>query len=193
MAIDNGFRFTWDIRSVLESWRQKLSSPLTNDFDSVLARLSDRDRQLEDAFGAGRWLSYTPELTASVVNPTLGAGSTAIGRYTRFGRTIHGNARIQFGSGGGAAAGSGTYFISLPTGRDEQSPYDISAACGSGDIFDISPGERHIVVPRLTTTSTTTVVLSYHGTTGVVTAVAPFTWAAGDTISICFTYDGEDF
>ena len=194
MAVDNGFRFTWDIRNVLETWRSKLSgSPINNDFDSVVSRLADRDRQLEDVLGTGRWLSYTPALTASVVNPTLGTGNTAIGRYTRFGRTIIGNARLQFGSGGGAAAGTGTYEISLPTGRDIQSPYDISAACGSGDILDISAADRHIVVPRLTTTSTTTVVLSYHGTTGVVTAAAPFTWAAGDTISIQFIYDGETF
>jgi hypothetical protein len=189
MAVDNGFRYPFDIHTALEPWRKHLTDA---DFDGVVAMLADRDRRLEDLLGMGRWLSYTPVLTCPLgVNPTLGTGSTAIGRYTRFGRTIIGNARIQFGSGGGAAAGTGTYNISLPTGREVQSPYDISASCGSGDIIHISTADRHIVVPRLTTTSTTTVVLSYHGVTGVVTDAAPFVWAAGDTISIQFIYDGE--
>lgn len=193
MATDNGFRYPVDIHTALEPWRQKLGS----EFDSVVSRLSDRDRRLEDEFGAGRWLDYTPTITCpGGVNPYIGDSpdAVALGRYTRFGRTVHGNARIQFGVN--ATAGTGTYFISLPTPRNQQSPYSISAACGAGDIFDNSSTTRLLVVPRLATNSTTGVVLSYEagaGAAGVVTNAAPWTWADNDIISICFTYEGEQF
>lgn len=199
MAIDNGFRYPVDIRTALEPWRKHLSGLVAggSDFDTVVAMLADRDRRLEDDLGVGRWLDYTPVITCPLgTDPYIGDSpdAVALGRYTRFGRTIHGNARIQFGTN--ATAGSGTYFISLPTARNQQSPYSVSAACGAGDILDNSTTTRLIVVPRLATNSTTSVVLSYGGgagVAGVVTNSAPWTWADNDIISICFTYEGEQF
>ena len=48
------FRFPFDVRSTLESWRAKLSTPLGGgDFDGVIARLSDRDRAIEDYLSTG--------------------------------------------------------------------------------------------------------------------------------------------
>jgi len=63
---------------------------------------------------SGAWTTYTPVLTAAT-NPTLGTGSTVVGsRYT-----VDSNAKvtytfdIKFGTSG-AAAGSGSYNVSLP-------------------------------------------------------------------------------
>lgn len=47
------FRFPFDIQSTLEGWRDKLSSPVTGSYDSVVSRLSDRDRALEDHLNLG--------------------------------------------------------------------------------------------------------------------------------------------
>lgn len=66
----------------------------------------------------GDWLAWTPALTASVSNPTLGSGSAATGHYTRIGKTILARGSIQFGTSG-TAAGSGTYYVSLPVTADD--------------------------------------------------------------------------
>ncbi len=48
------FQFPWDIRTTLESWRSKLSSTTgAGDFESVMARMSDRDRAIEDHLNLG--------------------------------------------------------------------------------------------------------------------------------------------
>lgn len=183
----NEFNYQYDIQTTLAPWRESLGE----NFDHVVATLSDRDRYLGSQFGAGRWLTYVPVLTASVSNPTLGTGSFAEGQYTRFGRTVIGNARLQFGAGGGAAAGSGTYFVSLPFARQQQISYNVSPTCGSGVIIDSSASTTVLVVPTLTNSSTTSVILQFGGVSGIVSNAAPFTWAASDTISINFIYDGE--
>jgi hypothetical protein len=63
------FRYPFDIQTTLESWREKLSSPLTNNFDTVLARLSDRDRAIEDHLNLGLSqgrLAYSTSTAATV-------------------------------------------------------------------------------------------------------------------------------
>lgn len=59
------------------------------------------------------WLTYTPVLTAATTNPTLGTGSTQSGEYKIVGDLLFCRGYIAFGTSG-AAAGSGSYFISLP-------------------------------------------------------------------------------
>lgn len=61
------------------------------------------------------WNTYTPVLTASTTNPTLGTGSSATGewRYIDNGDWVIAQGRIAFGTSG-VVAGSGTYRISLP-------------------------------------------------------------------------------
>jgi len=196
-AVGNGFRYPFDVRAALEAWREKLGGPSVTSpgggtFEEGISRLIERDRALEDTLGTGRWLPYTPVLTATTADPTLGTGGVAEGTWTRFGRTVIGNARIQFGSGGGAAAGTGVYHVSLPTPRQVQTPISgPQPTCGGGEMWDSSLTTRYVICPTLTTASTTAVTILYSGTTGVVTSTAPFTWAAGDHISINFMYDGE--
>lgn len=82
--------------------------PIVQDSSTVAATLDD----IAALSGTPVWADYTPALTASSSNPTMGSGSVAVGRYVQDGETISGWARIVFGTG--MAAGSGTYRISLP-------------------------------------------------------------------------------
>lgn len=61
----------------------------------------------------GAWQTYTPVITGSVTNPTIGAGAAPVGRYTVIGKTCMVRAYVDLG-GAGFAAGSGNYSISVP-------------------------------------------------------------------------------
>ena len=63
------------------------------------------------AFGAGT--SWTPVLTGTTTNPTLGTGSSQTGTWFRMGRLVVAFGRVLFGTSG-AAAGSGNLNLSLP-------------------------------------------------------------------------------
>jgi hypothetical protein len=60
---------------------------------------------------AGRLISYTPEITGSTTDPTLGDG-TLTGHYTRIGNFV--NAWIYWLFGSTTDKGSGTYIFTLP-------------------------------------------------------------------------------
>jgi hypothetical protein len=72
-----------------------------------------RIRSLETIAQGTSWTTYTPQLTASTTNPTLGSGSVAQGRWQRAGRIIACQFYIKFGSSG-TAQGVGLYRVSLP-------------------------------------------------------------------------------
>lgn len=64
------------------------------------------------------WTSYTPALTATTTNPTLGS-STLTGRYRLLGpKTCQVGIRLVWNTGGGASAGSGEWKFSLPFAAD---------------------------------------------------------------------------
>lgn len=77
------------------------------------------------------WQAWTPALTASTTNPTLGSGSSAVGRYVQNGTTVIGWAHIAFGSSG-TNAGSGTYRVSLPVTPKTET---VEHVIGSGFIW----------------------------------------------------------
>lgn len=62
---------------------------------------------------ATAWTTYTPALTASTTDPTLGSGSTATGRWIQYGKIVFAAFYIKFGSSG-ANAGNGLYRVSMP-------------------------------------------------------------------------------
>jgi hypothetical protein len=128
--------------------------------------------------GGGSWLSYTPTLTASGTNPTLGTGSTVAGKYQQDGKTVFGWAKIVFGTTG-MAAGTGAYKVSLPS-----TVLDVATAIGSGFLVDVS-AYRFTPVSIIGTGS-----MVWAGTSDVVTNASPWTWAASDEIYIQFRYEG---
>lgn len=91
------------------------------------------------------WSAYSPALTASTTNPTMGA-STLVGRFKQIGKTVFFQLRLTIGSG--FAAGTGFYKFSLPVAANATSwaPEQVSMtglvqqgsnrrAC-IGDMFD---------------------------------------------------------
>ena len=130
------------------------------------------------------WESYTPALTATITNPTLGTGSTAQGAYTRINKLVIGMAYFAFGSSG-TNAGSGDYSVSLPITSVASSAlnrgftwlYDASAATGWAAVNQIS---------------TTTTLIMYKATGDATIAIGsanPFAWAANDQIRVQFIYE----
>jgi hypothetical protein len=131
----------------------------------------------------GPWSPYTPALTASTTNPTLGSGATTSGRYKVIasGLVIF-NARIVFGSSG-ALAGTGTYSVSLPVAANTS----VVTPNSNVALFDNSSSTRNIGV-LIIATSTTAQIWAHGGTSGVTNAV-PWTWAASDQINYAGVYE----
>lgn len=82
------------------------------------------------------YVAYTPVLTASTTNPTLGTGAVVTGSYCVIGDMVHYIAYIKFGTSG-VSAGSGEYYVSLPVSASTSgaSQYNL----GTGYILALSP------------------------------------------------------
>lgn len=130
------------------------------------------------------WETWTPALTASTTNPTLGTGSTATGRYGRIQKTVFGQLLVQFGTSG-VAQGSGFYFVSVPITAQASGP-----TVGSGYILDNSASLLRHVVAVLDTTSRMALWID-NSTNFAVSATNPFAggWAANDSMRIDFQYE----
>jgi hypothetical protein len=131
------------------------------------------------------WSSYTAALTASSSNPTLGSGSNTAGRYTRIGDLVVIQVEILFGSSG-AAAGSGTYSVSVPTGLDIASSVETDIIAGTAELLN-SGTRRHMCLARRS--AATTVSLMAESTGGTVTHASPFAWTNNDAIQLLLTYE----
>lgn len=131
---------------------------------------------------AGSYTAWTPTLTGSSSNPTLGSGGSATGRYTALGKHVSGYGTIQFGSSG-AAAGSGEYLIALPVTATATTPRTM----GSAVLYDASTGTFQTAVMYYS--STTVVRIAYTGTALTVSNSTPWTWAADDAIIFNLDYE----
>ena len=131
----------------------------------------------------GAWTSFTPSLTATTTNPTLGSAATQSGLYTQIGKVVIARYRVRFGTSG-AAAGSGTYEFSLPITAKE-----ANFVAGAGWLQDESAGARRLISAFLQ--STTALRLVYEAASGypAVTEAAPYAWAASDQFIFTVTYE----
>lgn len=135
----------------------------------------------------GAWTSWTPALTASTTNPTLGTGGSTSGKYVKIGRTVMGWGYIKFGTSG-QAAGSGTYLVSLPVAQAETDNNRIN-----GDA--LLRANATFTRAFLLWNGSTTCTLRYTsaaaaGTLVSTTNAAPAAWAAaGDDIRYSFRYE----
>ena len=95
------------------------------------------------------YVAYTPVLTASTTNPTLGTGGVATGSYCVIGDMVHYIAYIKFGTSGWSA-GSGEYYVSLPVSASTSgaSQYNL----GTGYYYD--GGHWHILIATRETATT---------------------------------------
>lgn len=132
----------------------------------------------------GAWTSYTPTLSASTTNPTLGTGSIRNGSFTQLGKVVIVNANVVFGTSG-TNAGSGTYRISLPiTAKTLTGGYHVGSAFGN----DTSANNGVNGVARVGSTSgydKAEMMLQ----DVLVTNSNPIAWGVSDILSITIIYE----
>ena len=132
----------------------------------------------------GAYTGWTPALTADSVNPSMGSGNTAAGRYLAIGKHVHAHGAVQFGSSG-VSAGTGNYLISLPVNARTPSSLDANLV-GHGYIFDSSTSTLRQVFVVYASASTASIRM-YDGTR--IAATAPWTWAASDALIFNYSYE----
>ena len=134
----------------------------------------------------GAWTSWTPALTASTTNPTLGTGSTTVGEYLQIGKLVFATFTIAFGSSG-VNAGSGDYRISLPIAANT----NARNLGGTLSINDNSTNIVRIACPLFYVNSTTISLRIDSTVTGgyTVTHAVPWAWAALDGLWGTITYE----
>lgn len=136
----------------------------------------------------GAYTSYTPVLTASVSNPTLGAGSSQTGSYTQIGKMVHYYGEINMG-GAGFSAGSVFYRISLPVAAKT-----LSAIAGNALCFDSSANAYAMPLAGISSASTSQLRFPFpdtwsSGPVDFVANTAPWSWGQNDTISWSVVYE----
>ena len=131
----------------------------------------------------GRWISYTPGLTASTTSPTNWTGT---GFYSQTGKTVF--VKGQIVAGASMTAGSGTYRLSLPVNASTSIANVI--ADGSVSLVDASPSVEHTGMIVYIPASTYVQLKSgLSAAPSVVSNTVPWTWAANDSIRFAFTYE----
>lgn len=122
----------------------------------------------------GAWTSFTPTLTATTTNPTVGNG-TLTGGYMQAGKLLVVSYSWTFGSS--SAAGSGTYSFTLPNSLTSAARKQVI----SGYLLD--SGTAHYVAVGVVGVSSTTFPIAVDGSSQVAHNV-PFAWATGDELRV---------
>lgn len=135
------------------------------------------------ALGEGDWVAFTPTWRGTTTNPTLGGGTTRVGRYCRVGNTVHFTMTINVGTG--FRPGEGTYVFGLPFPADPAADVQVVPADivipGSGDHIGVAKLEGGAEVTR-------TLVTMHYNNSRPLTANRPVGWAPGARIHISGTY-----
>lgn len=137
----------------------------------------------------GTWATYTPTLTATGTNPTLGTGPTQLGRWTKEGTLATVAIYIALGSSG-SAAGTGIYEISLPTECPAEPTWYGAQEfiAGNGISIDDSTGTRYAVA--VSVVGANTIRIESDGLTGPVTDSNLIAWGDSDIVlSAVITYE----
>jgi hypothetical protein len=123
--------------------------------------------------------TYTPTLEASTTNPTMGTGAVTTGDWHLNNGIVTLRFTIQFGTAG-AAAGTGTYRITLPTNLDFDADWQDNIAIGNVFLND-SSGAAFRCFPCRTSSSNPSTIVMMDPTAGtLVAATSPWTWANND-------------
>ena len=141
-------------------------------------------------FNTSMLTAYTPTLTASTTNPTLGSGSSRVGEYRYIGpKLVWFTVEIAFGTSG-VNPGSGIYSVSLPFTAAASSVVHSGAIHGS--VNDDSASDNNIIGCGITSGLTTVTLFFWDPTSAAVQTVhnnAPFTFAANDSIQFSGIYE----
>lgn len=128
------------------------------------------------------WTTYTPSLTATTSNPTMGTGATRQGRYYWTGSLVVVQVILRFGSG--MSAGSGFYEIGLPVTARSQT---TGRRTGSAYAWDNSNSDFADGVCLIDAGANDKVRVSIDSSQ--ITNTIPWTWAANDEIGFTITYE----
>lgn len=133
--------------------------------------------------GIGEWLFYTPTLTASVTNPTLGTSGVQSGSYARIQNLIVARFIIIFGTSG-VAAGSGNYRVSLPVPAAIYGSF-YGAVSGKTSFYDSSANNTYFSSSWVENTNYVSITYqtAFNGAMSNVSAASPVIPAANDVIS----------
>jgi hypothetical protein len=136
------------------------------------------------------WATYTPQLLASISNPTIGNG-TISGRYVAIGATIVGEIQI-IGGTTGFSRGAGSYSVTLPTNAIFESFQPV----GHVVLRDEGPGLTYLGRAIFTTFSNRVQILVESQSASfdegaLVTDSTPFLFSANDKILIQITYEAD--
>lgn len=140
------------------------------------------------SFAITPWTTYTPTLTGSVTNPTIGNGVLS-GRYAVLGATIIGEIQIIAGTVG-FTRGSGTYSVSLPT----TAVFEAYQPVGQVVMRDEGPGITYFGT-AIFVNQANRIELFMHSQVAqfdegsAVTESSPFLFSANDKILIQFQYE----
>lgn len=153
-----------------------------SDFDEkVVDRIKKLEREVERLRvkeSPGAWANWTPTLTASTTNPTIGSG-TLTGRYVAVGKLVIASVYIAFASD--SNAGSGVWRISFPV-----TPTNVTLITGSWSINDVGTNNFSGAVRY---SGATFVTFPYEGSPFYVSHNYPMTWANGDTLRATWIYE----
>lgn len=175
-----------------------LTSPVGSDFIKDFPAVNEINCDLIDAF-AGPCLTthaltaWTPQLTGSTANPSLGNGSIK-GYYYRIFDQIYIWAEFRFGSGGGTF-GTGTFIVSIPfPAKGNMGFYGGSIGeappIGVGSIWDDnSDAGKQMLSVHLRTANTLMFGVKIGGVTSrELTDSVPLTWDVSDGITFSARY-----
>lgn len=128
-------------------------------------------------FVEGRMGEWTPLLTSTGTQPNLGTTGTAFGEFSVTAGECFATFYMEFGSGGGAAGGTGEYKIEglpfeidLPLGK-------VRLPVGQVGLFDSDTSGQDY---RFLVASSSTEVKMRSEAGAPVTNTVPWTWAGGD-------------
>lgn len=161
----------------------------TGDYERVRELWSEMETWL-----SGELQMFTPTLTATTTDPTLGSNPTQTGQYQVLaGNLVIGWFSIVFGTG--MTAGSGNYEIALPFNRADLTGGNV--VLGTGRVYDASVGGSFIcTVEGYAAAPTPNIVRMVNDTRttsgSVISNSTPFTWVATDEIHGNFMYIAEE-
>jgi len=160
-------------------WDYPTSTDYVKDGATAIQTLAT---DIDTSVGTGllAWTSYTPVLTATVTNPTIG-NSVWDAAYCKIGKTVHVRMKLTLGST--FSAGSGVYVFSLPLSPKSGTEGAISAV-----YVDTSASNVYRVTGLL---SSGQINRSYYGDGGSITlgAAAPVVPANTDIYRYSFSYE----
>lgn len=129
--------------------------------------------------------NYTPTLTGSVSNPTLGASPEQFGEFSVLGNICSVAVRIAVG-GAGFSNGSGDVQCSVPIAPDSTSATRLMTV-GSGFFRDVSLADAHMQAAQILD-STKFFFRGQSASSDSLTYAVPVTWASNDQLGFAGHY-----